>query len=246
MKDDPHSELSELTSIKAKAFKLLKKNPLLKAKSLCKLLDLPYSKYKSYMDNIRHEWKSSLQFGLGSKPDSFHHARAWVYVDRLNLNRQDALERGWIQSRNRNRALIWKDPLGRIEWFETGRCNIYVKAPPLKGRLWQLFCNAFSFTGLIDSMQILEKMLKAIRTKGATAVWETGSRLPYISIDLFRLSNGIKIKMGDLSHPSGIEVEFAYPDWAEKNERLLGEIFRLMKGEPPSRLKPEDKESYVS
>jgi hypothetical protein len=30
--------------------------------------------------------------------------------------------------------------------------------------------------------------------------------------------------VGDVSHPSGVEIIATYPDWAEKNERMLEEI----------------------
>lgn len=253
MKADTHSELSELTSIKAKVFKLLKKNPLLTGKPLCKLLDLPYPQYKSYMDNIRHEWKNSLRFRQGSKVKaSFHHAHGYVYVDRLNLKIEDAVSKGWVQSRMKNRALIWKDPrgLGRMVWFvTTGRVNLFIKAPALKGRIFQLFCDGFSMTGLIESMTVLGRLLDSIRLKAAHAVFETSQRLPYMVIDLFKLSNGIVIKSGDKTHPTSIEVEFCYPDWQEKNERLLGEIYTMLKGEPRSKVETspqEPKPSYVS
>jgi len=219
---------------------------MLTAKSLCKLAGLPYYKYKSYVDNIRHKWKNSLRSQLGSKPHSFHNARAWVYVDRLRLDRKVAVERGWVLSRNRNKALLWREGLGRMEWFETGRVNIFVRKPPTKGRLWQLFCNGFSFTRLIDSWVVLEAVLKNIRTKGAHAVWETGQRQPHLVIDLFKFSNGVKIKLGDLSHPTGIEVEFTYPDWAEKNERLLKQFMNLMKTAYGNELPLPKDDSYIS
>lgn len=218
---------SEFVPIKDRVLNLLRKNPLLTAKPICQILELDYDHYKSYIDNLRSEWKHSLKVRAGSKADvraSFHRARGWVYVDRLGLDRVRAETEGWILSRNRNRALLWKDLLGRMEWFETGRVNLYVKAPALKGRVFQLFCNGFSFTGLIDSMDVLGKVLNSIRLKSAHAVFDTSQRLPYLTIDLFKLSNGVIIRAGDKSHPTSIEVEFCYPDWAELNERLLGQL----------------------
>ena len=117
------------------------------------------------------------------------------------------------------------------------------------GRLKQLFCNGFSMNGLIDSMQILSSLLESIRLKAASAVFGTPERLPYMEIKMFKLDNGVIIKMGDISHPHAIEVEFCYPDWAEKNERLLAEITRELKGEPlqPKKLGDEKgKPFYVS
>lgn len=244
-----HSELSEL-SIKARVFKRLKKNPTLTSKPLCKLLDLNYEKYKSYIDNLKQQWKNSLRFEHGSKvhpKPTFHHAHGWVYVDRLRLKIEDAVRVGWVQSRSKNKALIWKDRiLGRMVWFPTtGRVNLYIKAPALKGRVFQLFCNGFSMTGLISSMQTLNIVLNSIRLKAAHAVFETGEKLPYLVIDLFKLSNGIIVKSGDLTHPTSIEIHFCYPDWAEKNERLLGSIYKMLKGEPNSKVEPSPDPYYL-
>jgi len=242
--------MSEL-SIRQKVFKKLRKNPLLTAKLLCKILDLPYGKYKRYLWKLKNDYKTYYRFGRGSKAQiksSFHNARGWVYVDKLNLNRADAIETGWVRSRGKNRALIWRDTekLGRMEWFETGRVNLHIKAPALKGRVFQLFCNGFSKTGLIDSIGVLSSVLESIRLKSAHAVFDVGERLPYVQIDLFKLSNGIIIKAGDSTHPTAIEVHFAYPDWAEHNERLLSQINTALR---PSRFKKPDvepKDNYVS
>lgn len=244
----PSHETSELSTIKEQVIKLLKKNPLLTAKPLCKLLDLDFKQYGSYINNIRSDWKTSLRFQQGSKVKaSFHKSRGWVYVDRLKLDLDVAKERGWIQSRMKNKALIWKDSkYGRMVWFPTtGRVNLNINAPALKGRVYQLFCNGFSMTGLITSMVILGKMLESIRLKAAHAVFESSQKLPYMVIDLFKLSNGIVIKSGDKTHPTSIEVEFCYPNWQEKNERLLVEIYKML--QPPKRKDPDKPDPfYVS
>jgi hypothetical protein len=38
---------------------------------------------------------------------------------------------------------------------------------------------------------------------------------------MFRESNGVVVKVGDVSHPNAVEVVASYPDWAERNKRLL-------------------------
>lgn len=192
------------------------------------------------MWNLKAQWKTSLKFGQGSKVHAkpiFHNARGWVYVSGLSLDREDAVFKGWMLSRSKNRPLIWKDRLGRMEWFETDRVNLYIKAPALKGRVFQLFCNGFSMTGLISSISVLERLLDSIRLKAAHATFECGERLPYLVVDLFKMSNGIVIRAGDLSHPTRLEVEFCYPAWAERNERLLATIARAMY---PELGKPEE------
>lgn len=242
-------ETSENQTIKERVLRQLKKNPLLTAKPLCKLLDLNYDNYGDYVANIRSQWKISLRFGQGSKvqmPASFHKARGWVYVDRLDLDRGVARERGWILSGSKNRALIWKDPLGRMEWFETGRVNLIIYPPALKGNVYQLFCNGFSMTELIPSPTLLGVLLKKIRLKAAHAVFETSQKLPYMVIDLFKLSSGIVIRSGDSSHRTAIEVEFCYPDFAEQNERLLRQILKILQPVESEVSPQKPKSFYVS
>jgi hypothetical protein len=43
--------------IRSLVFEKLNENPLLTAKNLCKLLDLPYPQYRNYVAKLRHEWK---------------------------------------------------------------------------------------------------------------------------------------------------------------------------------------------
>jgi len=77
---------------------------------------------------------------------------------------------------------------------------------------------------LIADSKVLEGVLAGVKFNGAHYVFETQHRLPRLAISLFAKSNGVVIKVGDASHPSAVEVIASYPDWAERNERLLGEI----------------------
>ena len=61
-----------------------------------------------------------------------------------------------------------------------------------------------------------------------TSYVHTKQSLPRLATDLFARSNGIIVKVGDTSHPNGIEIVSSYPDWAERNERFLGEIKWLL------------------
>jgi hypothetical protein len=65
--------------------------------------------------------------------------------------------------------------------------------------------------------------------KGAHYVFQTEHRLPKLVIDLFAKSNGVVIKVGDVSHPRATEVVTCFPDWAERNERMFEEIRGLMR-----------------
>jgi hypothetical protein len=220
-------QISQSQSIKEDVEGLLGRNPLLKPKDICLLLGLPYQKYRDYVSHVRSRWRSDYKSRLGLKCLSFHGVHGWVLVP-ANVDRARAPLCGWLQSKARNRMLVWRDELGRLEWFETGRCKVWVRKPANKGRVLQLVCNGFSLNGLVSDMKVLDQILVSLRLKGGTATIDTGERLPYVVIDLFRFSNGVKIKAGDDSHPTCFEVEFCYPDWAERNERLLQELLRAL------------------
>jgi hypothetical protein len=206
-------------SLRKQTFALLDENPRLTAKILCEKLGLPYSDYSNYMTKVKSEWKSYRLNERGSKC-SIHAWRGWCYVPD-GVDRARALGVGWVLSRARNRWLLWKDRLGRLQWFETGRVNLYVRKPANLGRAYQLVCNGFSFAGLITDVKVLEEVLAGVRFKGAHYVFETEHRLPRLVIGLFEKSNGIVIKVGDASHPNALEVATCYPDWAERNEQLF-------------------------
>jgi hypothetical protein len=138
---------------------------------------------------------------------------------------------------------LWKEKLGRLQWFQTDRVNLYVRSPANVGKAYQLMCNGFSFTGLITDVKILEVVLASVRFKGAHYVFNTERHLPRLTIDLFAKSNGMIVKIGDASHPSAIEIIAAYPDWAEKSESLLKEIRELLDHRSPSN---DPKPQYIS
>jgi len=155
---------------------------------------------------------------------------------------------GWRVTRARNRWLLWKDRLGRLQWFETDRVNLYVRKPANLGRAYQLVCNGFSFTGLVTDMKALERVLESVRFKGAHFVFDAQERLPYLVIDLFQRSNGVVIKVGDRTHPTGVEVIAEYMDWAERNERLgtqLLDVLNRLVSSPSRRLELAKEDRFV-
>jgi len=97
---------------------------------------------------------------------------------------------------------------------------------------------------LITDFKVLEAVLASVRVKGAHYVSPTGQRLPRLTIDLFAKSNGVIIKVGDRSHPHAVEVIACYPDWAERNERLLEQLNdtlkRLFPSAAPNNLEKSD------
>jgi len=210
---DSNCESSYGHSIRERVFKQLDDNPLLTSKPLCKLLGLGYRRYGQYVSNLRSQWRYNYQNERGSKCSSVHGWRGWCFVP-TGLDRSAAVAAGWVETRARNRWLLWRDRLGRMQWFETDRVNLYVRKPANFGKACQLVCNGFSFTGLITDMRVLEAVLETVRFKGAHFVFDTKERLPYLVIDLFRKSSGVVIKVGDRTHPTSVEVIASYMDWA--------------------------------
>jgi len=236
-------------TIKASVFKLLEKNPLLTAQPICKILSLPYRDYQNYVSKLRSEWRFLPKNERGSKC-SLHGWRGWCYLPDGAPGgiRTRAVDLGWVASKARNRWFLWKDRLGRLQWFETGRVNLYVRKPANLGKAYQLICNGFSFTGLITDIKVLEQVLSSVRFKGAHYVFPVGQRLPKLMIDLFQKSNGIIIKVGDVTHPDSLEVIAVYPDWAERNERLFEQLNDVLKRlfEPSGSLQVKRDVDYVS
>lgn len=224
-RENSDNQNSHSVSLRQTVFTLLNKNPLLTAKPMCKLLGLPYPRYRDYVNHLRVQWKYDYRNERGSKC-SLHGWRGWCYLPSGAVAgiRSQAVGVGWVRSKARNRWLLWKGRLGRLQWFETGRVNLFVRKPANLGKAYQLVCNGFSFTGLVTDIKVLEQILGSVRFKGAHYVFATEQRLPRLTIDLFAKSNGIIIKVGDRSHPHAVEVIACYPDWAERNERVLEQL----------------------
>lgn len=218
------SQNSHSQSIRQQVFSLLDENSLLRAKMICQILRLPYKDYGGYANHLKSQWKHDYRNKQGSKcsnPDDVHAWRGFCYLPNGLVNRQAALGKGWIESKSRNRFLLWKDAkFGRMQWFETNRVNLYVRKPANLGKACQLFCYGFYATELITDMKILDPILKSIRFKSAHYVFRSNQRLPKMDIALFQESSGIFIKIGDRTHPHGVEVIVSYMDWAERLERL--------------------------
>lgn len=221
-----NSYQSEGVSIRQQAFKELDKNPLLTPKSLCKLMDLPFKKYRQYVSNLKSLWKLNYRNERGLKGSNCHNWLGYCFV--VGVDRFRAVEVGWRATKSRNRYLLWKDLFGRLEWFETGRVKVWVRKPANLGKAFQLVCNGFFKTGLVFDWRVMKEILKSVRFKGASYVFETSQRLPRLVIDLFSESNGVRIKLGDRSHPHGVEVDVWLPDWVERNERLLGRATEVL------------------
>jgi hypothetical protein len=227
------SEYSDtpIESLRQQVFKLLNKNHELKPKELCKLMDLEYKQYHDTITQYRKQWKKEYKNRQALKCLSFHNTRGWIYALKM-LDRQVAVEaKGsvWLQTRAKNKMLLFKDrELGRLEWHVTGRINIWIKKPATWGRVKQLLAKAFTWTGLIDDIQIFDLWAASARFKGSHLVYDTGERLPYARIDYLKEALGVVVKTGDITHPTSLEIEFHYPDFSERNERLLEQVSKAL------------------
>lgn len=235
------------SSIKSRVWGLLDKNPLLTAKYICAILKLSYDKYSAYVRNLKSSWKRNTDL---NKVQSVHGWRGFTYLPEfllpvLDLKRVDVREKilglGWRPTKARNRWILWRDKLGRLQWFETGRINLYVRAPATLGKAFQLVSNGFGMTEIITDIRSLEVLLKGIRFKSAHYVFKTSQRLPQVSISMFNKSNGIIIKVGDRTHPNALEVIASYPDWGEYNERALSKLTAVLEKILPSPSKISEK-----
>lgn len=230
-------------TIKEKVEGELKKNPLLKPLQLCKILDLDYEYYSNYVTVLRSKWRTLSKNELGSKRLNFHHWHGYVYTPK-QVDREAAIKQGWIETKSKNRFLLWKSKLGRLMWFMTGRVNVWIRKPANKGKAAQILADAFLKTYVIPDIRIFEKFLASLRFKGASVTVDLGVRLPYTKLSFLKKSNGVEITLGDLSHPTCIEVDYHYPLWAEKNEELL-QFFRSLFS-PPDKMIPDRRKGYTA
>ena len=214
---DSNSESCDSKTIRHRVFALLKENPSFSPKMICAKLHLSYVIYGSYINNLKSYWKSNYQFEQGSNCSSVHAWSGWCHVPQY-VDRDLALTSGWKRTKAKNRWLHWKDKtgLGSMMWFENGRVNLHVASPVHLGKVKQLVCNGFSFSGLLFDDQVMLKVLESIHHYGSHYVFDVGSPLPKKTIKDFEKSHGITIKIGDMSHPKSVEVESHVPDWAEK------------------------------
>jgi len=212
---EDNSYQSYPVSIRKDVCRLLDENPLLRAKMLCKILHLPYSKYKQTVTNYRNYWKYNHENERGSKCSSVHCFRARV---KLDLELSQALRQqvahgekgefgfGWKPSRAKNRFFSFYGLLGRVVWFETGTVIMNVRRPGNMGKAKQLFCDAFVNSGLVSDFKLLNPVLNSIRPKSGHFPYSSGERLPYMVIRDFEESHGVVIKVGDRTHPDAVEV----------------------------------------
>jgi len=235
--------------IKQTVWEALDKNPLLKPKQLCKLLDLNYEDYRNYVTKLRSDWKYYSRNRRGLKPLKFHNWRGWVYlpkvVDLKDVDvRRVAVGQGWRVTKAKNRMLVWRDENGQLEWFETGRVNLWIRKPANLGKACQLLSNGFFKTALIYDIRVFTPFLKTIRFKGASATVDLGERLPYSRIEFLKDSNGVVVTLGDRSHPTSVEIDFYLPKWAERMEQTVTSFVNTLEKMMNPPVKPGEERNF--
>ena len=227
--------LSGKDTIRQLVFDYLKNHPFqerVNHKRMAKDLGLPYERYKGCFYQLSHQYKTDYAKQQGLKGFKFHKWHGWIYALK-SCDRELALKTGWEKTKARNRFIVWnrdRNALGRLEWFETGRVNIFIKKPATKGKVFTLLAHAFHITGLIFDLKLFSQWAKTFRIKGEHVTADTGKRLPYLKIDQFKESTGFVVVLGDRSHPTSVEIQLTYPDWAERNELLFEQITTFFKG----------------
>lgn len=227
-------------TIRQQVFQYLKEHPFqnrVNHKKLAKDLGLDYEYYKQYLWQLAKEYKTDYSKQQGLKGLNWHNWRGYIYLKSLFCNpdgsrnpkrmevvRRKAINAGWIETKARNRYLLFKDRNGRLEWYMTGRVKVWIRKPVTKGKQIELLANGFAKTDLISDPNWFIEWIKGLRMKGVHVAIDTGFELPYLKFDLFKGSNGTILLLGDKSHKRCAELQMNYPDWAEKNEALFQQV----------------------
>lgn len=188
-----------------------------KIKRLAEFLELDYQKDREYLWQISSDFRTDVRNRQGLKPPNWHN---WLgrIVALEGLSREEALKKGWTQTKAKNHYLLWKDPggLGRIEWFLNGTLKVWVRKPVSDVKKLQLLANAFFNTFVITDIKVFSEWAKSLRQIGAHCAVDVGFDVPYFKIDLFQESNGFVVVGGDKSHRNCVEFKLQVPEWAQE------------------------------
>lgn len=217
-------------SLRKKVFKLLDKDPLLKPKKICKLLDLNYAERGLVVAQYKKQWKKEYANQRGSNrsiPDDIHNAfyKGKIKDPKVVFGLLPSLVKStsWRMSRAKNKYWIFRNGLGRIRFFMNGTVELWVKKPASTGKAMQLFSNAFTWTHLIDSIKTVEEFQKTLMIKMHT-VFDYGQRVPYMKITAFENTHKFVFVSGDKSHPTCAEFMFEYNAEVESSRRLFEQM----------------------
>lgn len=210
-------------SVKDSVVDQLRKNPLLTARPLCRILGLPYEKYANYVTYIRSCWNKEQRFRLTPyTPKILPHRRVFVWdgLERSKEAQNKAFGHGWVRSRNRNGALLFKDSRGSVQWHSNGHVVLYVQGPANLGRAKELFCRAFSWF----SDRELDRLTSGVLHESSRHwVFRIGEPLPRFDIRAFVRSHGLEA-VSDGSHPLCIEFIESEPLYLQRYDRLMVQL----------------------
>jgi len=211
---------SDTTTLKERVFLKLDKYPNISPKELCNLLGLNYRKYGGSVRSYKYQYrKRESKNRQVLKSLNYHNVRYFGYALK-SIDRDLGVTVGWKETKAKNRMLTWKNKLGRIEWFETGRINAWIKKPATLGKMKQLLADAYFRTGLVFDINIFGEWVENFRLKGFHLVLDTGEQLPYAKISNLKNDTGVVATIGDASHRTGLELQVVLPDWREKQDHL--------------------------
>lgn len=228
MKDNSGNEIPDIRDIryfqdtlKARAFEWLRQHLREKRRGkiikLASFLGIDYEDNKLYLWKISSDFKTDVRNRQGLKRPSWHN---WLGRIRTleGFSREEAVKKGWIQTKAKNHYLLWKDPkgLGRLEWFPNGTIKVWVKEPVSDARKLQLLANGFFNIYLVTDIRVFTEWVKTLRQIGEDCAVHVGFDVPYFKIDLFQESNGITIVGGDKSHRDCIEAKLRVPEWMQE------------------------------
>ncbi len=206
-------------SLRQRLYQLWVSNEDLSPKNYANLLGVSYKEKGGYINKLLSVFRNCHYFEKVQNLQVAHKRSAeWEFI---TFDRESALERGWVESGNRNRKLIFYDESrGSVDWFTNGHVILHLKGSiPNRqklARIKELFCRAFSWFGEEEWKRYLDC---PIRETGKHWTFDVGAELPYIDIRTFEKSHGIHIYT-DGSHPTSIEIAESSPFWLDRLEAV--------------------------
>jgi hypothetical protein len=243
-----HAYLPYLENKRQTVFNYLNKNPLLTPTQLANLIGIPIAQRKkelAYIKVIKQDWKGNYEKQHGSNrstPDDVHNAFyrgslpsdvVGVILVRLRsldcgFGSRDFIGGAWAKTKSKNGFYLFRCQLGRVRLFSSGTVELFVRKPASDGKAMQLFCDAFTKTGLVDSVKVIEKFQDGLMRR-MHATFDAHQKLPYMKVTAFEESHGFSMTLGDRSHPSSVEFMFGYNKEVQSARQLVDDLNFFMK-----------------
>ena len=123
--------------------------------------------------------------------------------------RAEALRKGWLPTKAKNRFIQWLERIGWVKWFETGRVRIHVRKPVSDGKIMQLLANAFYNTELLKGIKEFTGFFRSFFVKSVKMTVFLGkkARIPRFRLEFDNGFNKLVV-INDVSHPHSIEIQY--------------------------------------